>query len=62
MAILRIQYLFLTILAFILFSCTDQHAESIITKAEQLLNTEPDSALVVLDGIRGNKTDWPRSQ
>ena len=62
MVAFRKQYLFLPILAFILFSCTDQHAESIITKAEQLLNTKPDSALIVLDDIRENKTDWPRSQ
>ena len=62
MVVVRKQYLFLPILAFILFSCTDQHAESIITKAEQLLNTKPDSALIVLDDIRENKTDWPRSQ
>lgn len=62
MVYLRIQYLFLPILAFILFSCTDKHADSIITKAEQLLNTKPDSALAVLDDIRESKTDWPRSQ
>ena len=62
MVVFRKQYLFLPILAFILFSCTDQHAESIITKAEQLLNTKPDSALIVLDDIRENKEDWPRSQ
>ena len=62
MVYLRIQYLFLPILAFILFSCTDQHADSIITKAEQLLNTKPDSAFAVLDDIRESKEDWPRSQ
>ena len=56
------QYLFLPILAFIISSCTDQHAESIITEAEQLLDSNPDSALTVLDDIRANKTDWPRSQ
>lgn len=50
------------ILAFILFSCTDKHADSIITKAEQLLSTKPDSALAVLDDIRESKEDWPRSQ
>ena len=62
MVYLRIQHLFLPILAFILFSCTDKHADSIITKAEQLLNTKPDSALAVLDDIRESKEDWPRSQ
>lgn len=62
MVYLRKQYLFLPILAFILFSCTDKHADSIITKAEQLLNTKPDSALAVLDDIRESKEDWPRSQ
>ena len=62
MVVFRKQYLFLPILAFILFSCTDQHAESIITKAEQLLNTKPDSALVVLEEIRDSKADWPHSQ
>ena len=62
MVYLRIQHLFLPILAFILFSCTDQHADSIITKAEQILNTKPDSALAVLDDIRESKEDWPRSQ
>lgn len=62
MVVFRKQYLFLPILAFILFSCTDQHADSIITKAEQLLNTKPDSALAVLDDIRESKEDWPRSQ
>ncbi|MEE0985453.1 MAG: hypothetical protein UH687_07480 [Bacteroidaceae bacterium] len=49
-------------MAFILSSCTDKHADSVIAEAQQLLNTKPDSALVVLDSIRGNKTDWPRSQ
>ena len=62
MVYLRIQHLFLPILAFILFSCTDKHADSIITKAEQLLNTKPDSAFAVLDDIRESKEDWPRSQ
>ena len=62
MAHFRIHYLSLFIFAFILFSCTDQHADSIITKAEQLLNTKPDSTIVVLDDIRENKEDWPRSQ
>ena len=62
MVVFRKQYFFLPILAFILFSCTDKHAESIITKAEQLLNTKPDSALAVLDDIQENKEDWPRSQ
>ena len=62
MVVFRKQYLFLPILAFILFSCTDNHADSIITKAEQLLNTKPDSALAVLDDIRESKEDWPRSQ
>ena len=62
MIVFRIQYLLLTILAFILFSCTDKHADFIITKAEQLLNTKPDSALAVLDDIRESKEDWPRSQ
>ena len=62
MVVFRKQYLFLPILAFILFSCTDNHADSIITKAEQLLNTKPDSALAVLDDIQENKEDWPRSQ
>ena len=59
---LRIQYLFLPILAFIISSCTDRHAESIITEAQQLLDSNPDSALTVLDDIRTNKGDWPRSQ
>ena len=62
MVYLRIQYLFLPILAFILFSCTDKHADSIIAEAQQLLDSNPDSALIVLDDIRENKTDWPRSQ
>lgn len=62
MVVFRKQYLFLPILAFILFSCTDKHADSIITKAEQLLSTKPDSALAVLDDIRKSKEDWPRSQ
>ena len=62
MAHFRIHYLSLFILAFILLSCTDKHADSIITKAEQLLNTKPDSVLAVLDDIRESKEDWPRSQ
>ena len=62
MVVFRKQYFFLPILAFILFSCTDKHADSIITKAEQLLNTKPDSVLAVLDDIRESKEDWPRSQ
>ena len=62
MAHFRIHDLSLLILAFILSSCTDKHADSVIAEAQQLLNTKPDSALVVLDSIRGNKTDWSRSQ
>lgn len=62
MAHFRIHYLSLLILAFILSSCIDKHADSLIAEAQQLLSTKPDSALVVLDSIRGNKTDWPRSQ
>ena len=63
MAHFRIHYLFFPLIACILSACgPDKHAESIITEAEQLLNGKPDSALVVLDSIRGNKTDWPRSQ
>ena len=56
------QYLFLPILAFIISSCTDRHAESIIAEAQQLLDSNPDSALTVLDDIQENKEDWPRSQ
>ena len=62
MAHFRIHYLSLFMLAFILSSCTDKHADSLIAEAQQLLNTKPDSAIVVLDSVRGNKTDWPRSQ
>ena len=59
----RIQYLFLAILACVLCACVhDRHTESVIAKAQQLLNSNPDSALVVLDDIRENKADWPRSQ
>ena len=59
----RIHYLFFPLIACILSACgPDKHAESIITEAEQLLNSKPDSALVVLDDIRENKGDWPRSQ
>ena len=59
----RIQYLFLAILACVLCACVhDRHAESVIAEAQQLLNSNPDSALAVLDDIRENKADWPRSQ
>lgn len=58
----RLRFIYYLLGAFILFSCTDKHADSIITKAEQLLNTKPDSALAVLDDIRESKEDWPRSQ
>ena len=58
----RLRFIYSLLGAFILFSCTDKHADSIITKAEQLLNTKPDSALAVLDDIRESKEDWPRSQ
>ena len=59
----RIHYLFFPIIACILSACgPDKHAESIITEAEQLLNSKPDSALVVLEEIRDSKADWPRSQ
>ena len=59
----RIHYLFFPLIACILSACgPDKHAESIITEAEQLLNTKPDSALAVLDDIRESKADWPRSQ
>ena len=62
MAHFRIHYLSLLILAFILSSCTDKHADSVIAEAQQLLSTKPDSALAVLDDIRESKEDWPRSQ
>ena len=59
----RIHYLFFPLIACILSACgSDKHAESIITEAEQLLNSKPDSALVVLEEIRDSKADWPRSQ
>ena len=59
----RIHYLFFPLIACILSACgPDKHAESIITEAEQLLNSKPDSALVVLEEIRDSKEDWPRSQ
>ena len=59
----RIHYLFFPIIVCILSACgPDKHAESIITEAEQLLNSKPDSALVVLEEIRDSKADWPRSQ
>ena len=54
----RLRFIYSLLGAFILFSCTDKHADSIITKAEQLLNTKPDSALAVLDDIRESKEDW----
>ena len=63
MVVFRIQYLFLPILAFLLSACRpDKHADSIIAEAQQILDSNPDSALVVLDDIKENKTDWPRSQ
>ena len=63
MVYLRIQCLFLPILAFLLSACRpDKHADSIIAEAQQILDSNPDSALVVLDDIKENKTDWPRSQ
>ena len=63
MAHFRIHYLFFPLIACILSACgPDKHAESIITEAEQLLNSKPDSALVVLEEIRDSKADWPRSQ
>jgi len=59
----RIHYLFFPLIACILSACgPDKHAESIITEAEQLLNSKPGSALVVLEEIRDSKADWPRSQ
>ena len=59
----RIHYLFFPLIACILSACgPDKHAESIITEAEQLLNSKPDSALVVLEEIRDSKADWPHSQ
>ena len=59
----RIHYLFFPLIVCILSACgPDKHAESIITEAEQLLNSKPDSALVVLEEIRDSKADWPRSQ
>ena len=63
MFLFRIYYLFFPIIVCILSACgPDKHAESIITEAEQLLNSKPDSALVVLEEIRDSKADWPRSQ
>ena len=48
MAHFRIHYLSLFILAFILSSCTDKHADSLIAEAQQLLSTKPDSQLYVI--------------
>ena len=60
---LSIHNQFLLVLAFIFSACgPDKHVDSIIAEAQQLLDSNPDSALIVLDDIRENKTDWPRSQ
>ena len=51
------------VLCTLLMGCAhDKHADDVIDGADQLLNTNPDSALVVLDEIREGKADWPRSQ
>ena len=60
---LSIHNQFLLVLAFIFSACgPDKHVDSIIAEAQQLLDSNPDSALIVLDDIKENKTDWPRSQ
>ena len=60
---LSIHNQFLLVLAFIFSACgPDKHVDSIIAEAQQILDSNPDSALIVLDDIREKKTDWPRSQ
>ncbi|MBQ5840271.1 MAG: hypothetical protein IIW42_09670 [Bacteroidaceae bacterium] len=40
----------------------NKEVEHIVSNAEQLLNTNPDSSLFILDNIRENKPTWSRSQ
>ncbi|MBQ5393315.1 MAG: hypothetical protein IIU52_05760, partial [Bacteroidaceae bacterium] len=44
-------------------SCVhNKEVEHIVSNAEQLLNTNPDSSLFILDNIREDKPTWSRSQ
>ena len=51
------------VLCVLQFSCVhDKEVEHIVSNAEQLLNTNPDSSLFILDNIREDKSTWSRSQ
>lgn len=60
----RIKFLITFLLSFIiLFSCSnDKHADVIIDNAMAIIDEKPDSALTLLNNIRGKKTEWPKSQ
>ena len=54
---------FCCVLSMLLTGCIhDGEADKSITDAEQLLNTNPDSSLFILDNIREDKPTWSRSQ
>ena len=54
---------FCCVLSMLLTGCIhDGEADKSITDAEQLLNTNPDSSLFILDNIREDKSTWSRSQ
>ena len=51
------------VLCVLQFSCVhDKEVDHIVSNAEQLLNTNPDSSLFILDNIREDKSTWSRSQ
>ena len=51
------------VLCVLQFSCVhNKEVEHIVSNAEQLLNTNPDSSLFILDNIREDKPTWSRSQ
>ena len=50
------------VLCVLQFSCVhDKEVDHIVSNAEQLLNTNPDSSLFILDNIREDKSTWSRS-
>lgn len=47
----------------LIFACShDKHADEVITKAQAVMAENPDSALSLLNNIKGAEKEWPKSQ
>lgn len=52
----------LLVTLFLIGCVHDERTEKAITEAQQLLDTRPDSALSILDSLKGSKQEWSKSQ